>query len=117
MLHLAKRSRSAEPKEVGFSRSHESLRSGPPAGGVWESASKWLDQGVFILLLALIFIAVIPYGSVDAWWESLFEVSVFALTALWLVEVVVRRRWEVQRLFLLLPLILITAYAFLQIVH
>jgi len=73
-----------------------------------------LDKIVFWGLLALIAIAVVPYGTVDAWWEAVFECAVFALTALWIFEVLLRGTWKVRRLFILLPVILITVFAFAQ---
>ena len=88
--------------------------SGPPAHDSFEAIAGVLDKISFVCLLGVIYLAVIPYGSVDAWWESLFECAVFALTGLWLIQVMFRRQWRVDSLFLLVPVALITAYAFLQ---
>src|ERR1700704_4969385 len=84
--------------------------------GLLERSGKVLEKVVFISLLGLIVIAVVPYGTVDAWWEALFECAVFTLTALWIFEVLLRGCWQVKVLFILLPLIVITAYAFAQTV-
>ena len=73
-----------------------------------------LDRVVFVCLLGLIVLTAIPYGTVDAWWEALFECAVFAITAIWIFEVLLRGDWQIRRLFILLPLILITAFAFAQ---
>ena len=73
-----------------------------------------LDKIVFFCLLGLIVLTVIPYGTVDAWWEAVFECGVFAITAIWIFEVLLTGDWQVRRLFILLPLIFITVFAFAQ---
>jgi O-antigen ligase len=75
-----------------------------------------LNKILFCGLLAVIPIAVIPYGTVDAWWEAVFECSVFALTALWAIEVLLTRNWYLRGFSILLPVTLLTVYAFLQTV-
>src|ERR1700752_1550660 len=72
---------------------------------------------IFVCLLAVLVITPIPYGTTEAWWESLFECAVFALTAVWLIEVLLRGNWEIKKLWLLLPLAIITIYAFAQMVQ
>jgi O-antigen ligase len=69
---------------------------------------------VFGGLLGVIVVAVIPYGTVDAWWEALFECLVFSLTALWIFEVLFRGSWQIRRLTVLLPMVLLTLYIYLQ---
>ena len=76
-----------------------------------------LNKIVFVLLLSVLAVTVIPYGTVDMWWEAVFECLVFGITALWLLEVVLRGSWDIRGLSLLIPLVLISGYAFLQIVH
>lgn len=78
---------------------------------------KLLDSIVFVCLLGLTILSVIPYGLVDAWWEAAFECAVFAITAIWIFELVFLGVPRVRNLFILLPLILITAYAFAQTVE
>ncbi len=82
-----------------------------------ERSAMLLDRIVFGCLLGLIVLTAIPYGSVDAWWEAVFECAVFALTAIWIFEVLFRGSWQVRQLSILLPLILITAFAFAQTVE
>lgn len=82
-----------------------------------ERGARHLDRIIFGCLLALIVIVVIPYGSVDAWWEAVFECAIFALTALWILESLLRDDWQVRKLFIVLPAILITVYAFVQAVE
>jgi O-antigen ligase len=73
-----------------------------------------IDVVVFIGLLALMAQTVIFYGTVDEWWEATFECSVFLLTALWFIEVIFRGSWKLERVYVLFPLALITAYMFIQ---
>jgi O-antigen ligase len=79
--------------------------------------AKIIDKVLFVCLLAVIVLTAIPYGTVDAWWEAVFESIVFALTAVWIFEVLLVGNWQVKRLGVLLPLILITAFAFFQAVE
>src|SRR5437588_1980495 len=84
------------------------------AFGLIERSARVLDSIVFTGLLGLMVLTIIPYGTVDAWWEAVFECAVFAMTAIWLLEVLFRGTWEVRSLFILLPLVLIMAFAFAQ---
>jgi len=85
-----------------------------PRSAFARSAAVFLDRIVFFSLLALVALVMVPYGTVDRWWQAIFENAVFALTALWIVESLVRRSWETSRILVLGPMILMTAYAFLQ---
>jgi len=79
--------------------------------------AKIISAGVFGCLLFVTVFTALPYGTVDPWWEAVFECSVFVLTALWVLEVVLRGSWQVRGLFILVPLFLITAYAFAQTIE
>lgn len=92
-------------------------RSGPPTRRHLQRFAQLFDGIVFCCLLGLIVLAAIPYGTVDIWWEAVFECAVFAITALWIFEVALRGDWGVRRLPILLPLIVITVYAFAQTVE
>ena len=63
---------------------------------------------------ALIPLAAIPYGTVQPQWEAAFECSVFALVALSIIEGLVSGVWHVSGSSLLLPLLAIIVFAFLQ---
>ncbi|HEX8920772.1 MAG TPA: O-antigen ligase family protein [Pyrinomonadaceae bacterium] len=74
-----------------------------------------LERGIFFSTLLLIVLAAIPYGSIEFWWASFFEIGVFALTALWSVEAFLgdgfhRRRWD----RLLIPCVALTLFSLLQ---
>jgi O-antigen ligase len=77
-------------------------------------AGNFVDSVVFILLLALIVATNVMYGTVDAWWEAAFECALFGIAALWIVETLVRGEWRIRKVSVLLPLVLLVAFAFLQ---
>lgn len=76
--------------------------------------TKLLDRTVFVGLLVLIVTTAIPYGTVDPWWDALFECMVFTLGALWIVEGLFSGTWRTNKLLVVVPLVLITGYVFLQ---
>jgi O-antigen ligase len=76
-----------------------------------------LDKVVFVSLLALIVTTAIPYGTVDPWWEALFECAVFGSTALWILEGLLSGDWRLNRFLPIVPLIILTVYSFLQTVQ
>lgn len=76
--------------------------------------ARLLSKVIFGGLLATITFTAIPYGTVEAWWESLFEVLIFLLTALWIIEGGLRGSWFVREHRLLLPLVALVVFAFLQ---
>jgi O-antigen ligase len=73
-----------------------------------------LDRAIFILLLALLFIVAVPYGSVDPWWEGVFEACIFALGALWMIEGMLGSAWLVAEHRLLIPLIALVLFTVAQ---
>ncbi len=88
-----------------------------PQLGFTKRLANLLGQIIFVGLLALIVFTAIPYGTVDAWFESVFECAVFALTAIWIFESLLRGSWQVKKTLILLPMMVLTAYAFLQTVQ
>jgi len=92
-----------------------SLQSSPPSTPPqFPRLCRVLETIVFAGLLVVIVLVAIPYGTVDMWWEALFECMVFVLTALWIVTVLLRGDWQANRLLMALPMIIITAYVFAQ---
>lgn len=73
-----------------------------------------LGQIVFVGLLIVMTVAVIPYGTVDAWWQAVFECGIWLLMAIWIVNISLWGGFGFRKLFVLLPLIFITLYAFAQ---
>lgn len=77
-------------------------------------ASRIIGRGIFYSILPLIVLVSVPYGTVEPWWEALFECIIFALGALWLVEGMLSREWVAKEHRLFLPILLIALYVFLQ---
>ncbi|HMG74655.1 MAG TPA: O-antigen ligase family protein [Pyrinomonadaceae bacterium] len=90
------------------------LQAAPP---IAMRVARVFDASIFIFLLGIMVFAAVPYGTVEPWWEGVFECAIFAVTALWIIEGLLRGSWEIRKLFVVLPLILITAFAFAQAVE
>jgi O-antigen ligase len=76
--------------------------------------SSILGRVIFYALLLLIALVAIPYGTVEPWWEALFECVVFALGALWAVDGLLKRSLLTKAQIVFLPLLLLALYAFVQ---
>jgi O-antigen ligase len=79
-----------------------------------EQIGRLLEATIFYGLLILIALVAVPYGTVDPWWESIFEAAIFGLTILWLVEGSIRGTWWGREHRLLIPLFTLVAFAFVQ---
>lgn len=73
-----------------------------------------LEGAIFYVLLSLVALAAIPYGTVHEWWDSLLQCVVFALAALWAVEGLPAGKWFVREHLLLAPLVPLLGFVFLQ---
>jgi O-antigen ligase len=62
-----------------------------------EKIARLFEGVIFAGSLALIALTAIPYGSVEFWWTSLFEVAVFSLGVLWAIEALLRNTYEARR--------------------
>jgi hypothetical protein len=60
--------------------------------------ARLLDGFIFAGLLVLIVIVAIPYGTVDAWWEAIFECAIWLFTALWILRVALQGDSQIRRL-------------------
>jgi putative inorganic carbon (HCO3(-)) transporter len=76
--------------------------------------ARWLDSVIFAALLALIPLVAIPYGSIQPWWEAVFECAVFSLGALWVVDGLFSGGPRINGHRLFVPLIALIAFAFVQ---
>src|SRR5258706_15585881 len=86
----------------------DSALTGPATNGILS----WI---VFIALLALIVLTPIPYGSVERWWIGAFDVAVFALATLWLIDIARSKNFLTgAQLWMLAPVLGFALYAFLQ---
>jgi O-antigen ligase len=99
---------------AGIRRSPQQSDKQAKEDGLTVLMAEWLNKIVFVSLLALIVITIIPYGTVDAWWQAVFECIVFFLTGAWVIAALLRGSWQIKKAWILLPLILLAAYAFCQ---
>ena len=80
-----------------------------------ERAVRFLDRTIFSVLLAVISLTAILSGTTDEpWWEAVVEYAVFALMLLWTVEGLLSGSWLVREHRLLVPLLVLTVFAFVQ---
>ena len=88
---------------------------GPRVGqSLLDCVSHLLDRAIFVTLLAVIAAASIPYGTVHPWWEALFECTLFALAALWIIDGLNSGTWSVREHRILLPLVALIGFALIQ---
>ena len=73
-----------------------------------------LDKLVFGALVALIVLTPIPYGTVEPWWKAAFVCAVFAICILALIESLIIGKIEIRGRSVLLPMLTLSALAFLQ---
>jgi putative inorganic carbon (HCO3(-)) transporter len=77
-------------------------------------ASQVLGTIVFVLLLVLIVLTAIPYGTAEAWWKAFFVCAVFALTILWLIEGLLSGSWITDCWSLVLPIATLSLLSIVQ---
>src|SRR2546426_8581006 len=73
-----------------------------------------IDPVVFYSLLALIALAAIPYGTVEPWWNALFQCLIFALAGLCVIERLFRGGTKRQNYRLFLPAAALIVFALVQ---
>jgi len=73
-----------------------------------------LSKAVFAALVALMVIAAIPYGTVEPWWKAAFVGAVLAICIVAIIETLVARANRVEGSTVLLPMLALSALAFLQ---
>jgi O-antigen ligase len=64
--------------------------------------------------VGLIVLTPIPYGTVEPWWKAAFVCTVFAICILALIENLITPNTEIRGGAVLLPMLALTAFAFLQ---
>lgn len=62
-----------------------------------QAAAQLLERIIFVGCLIVIAFTAIPYGSVEFWWTSAFQIAVFALVALWALQALLSGSFESQR--------------------
>ncbi len=75
--------------------------------------ARFLDQVIYVALLVAICLTAVPYGTVQAWWISIFECAIFLIAALSVVEALVAGRWSLQ-LSLWSPLLVLCLFGAIQ---
>jgi O-antigen ligase len=73
-----------------------------------------LSKIIFALLVCVVVITPLPYGTVEAWWKALFICSVLAICILAIIDTASRASIGVNPWSLLLPLLALTTLAFVQ---
>lgn len=88
--------------------------SGARRGGFAFKLSRVLSGVVFYSVLALILLVAAPYGTVQPWWEALFQCLIFALSVLWVSAGLLGGVWLRRQHRIFLPLLFLALYAFIQ---
>ena len=73
-----------------------------------------LNKLIFSALVVLIVVVPIPYGTVEPWWKAAFVCAVFAICILALIENLFRSNAEIAGKGIVLPMLALSALAFLQ---
>jgi putative inorganic carbon (hco3(-)) transporter len=73
-----------------------------------------LSKIIFFALLALIALVAVPYGTVEPWWQALFECAVFGLVALCLIEGFLTGSYGFASYRIFLPLVALAIFGLLQ---
>ena len=73
-----------------------------------------LSKVVFGLLVCLVLITPIPYGTVEPWWKAAFICAVFGVCILAVVEIAISNSIRFNSWPVLLPLLALAALAFVQ---
>ena len=73
-----------------------------------------LNKAIFGLLLALLVIAPIPYGTVEPWWKAAFVCAVFGICIIAIIESLIRGSNNLGGKSVLLPMLVLSALAYLQ---
>ncbi len=73
-----------------------------------------LNRTIFAALLAVIALVAVPYGTVEPWWQALFECAVFVLAALWLIDGFMSTSHSFSAYRIFLPLVALALFGLLQ---
>lgn len=72
------------------------------------------SKTVFALLVCVVVITPLPYGTVEAWWKAIFICAVFAVSIISILEIVITNSLRKNSLLVLLPLLALTTLAYVQ---
>jgi O-antigen ligase len=76
--------------------------------------SQLLGNVIFYALLAVLSLTAIPYGTVEPWWQAIFECAIFTLSLLWVIEAMFSGTWLVRQHRLLIPLVALVVFTLIQ---
>lgn len=76
-----------------------------------------LDKVIFAALVGLLVLTAIPYGTFDPWWKAAFICGVFGICILAVIEAAISGSSFVGPRSILLPLLALAAFAFLQTIN
>lgn len=69
---------------------------------------------IFAALVFLVPLTVFPYGSFEPWWKAAFVCALFGICILAIVDGVIRANTEVGPVSIILPMLALATFAFLQ---
>jgi O-antigen ligase len=69
---------------------------------------------LFGLLVAMIIVTAIPYGTVEPWWKAAFVCGIFGICILAIIEVLISGDARLHGASVLLPLLVLSGLAYLQ---
>jgi putative inorganic carbon (HCO3(-)) transporter len=96
------------------SRSLRDESSAPPRAETPGKLPAFAEPFVFYSLVVTIALVAIPYGTVEPWWEAVFECAVFALGLLWIIHGLFNGAWIQGSVRVFYPMIALVALALVQ---
>jgi O-antigen ligase len=94
----------------------EALARSIPAKPLRERLGSVIDRTIFFSLLVLVAGTAVPYGTVEPWWKAVFEVAVFFLACLWIIESLVTGSPWMTEWKLIAPLLGLFLFGIIQTV-
>jgi len=76
--------------------------------------ARLIESAIFFVLLTIIALVAVPYGTNQPWSKALFDCGVLALTGSWIVEGLLSGSWSRPAHRLLVPGFALVLYVFLQ---
>ena len=73
-----------------------------------------LSKIVFAALVCVVLVTPVPYGTIEPWWKAVFICAVFAISVLSVIEIVIRSSVGFDPRSPVVPLLALTALAYLQ---
>lgn len=75
-----------------------------------------LNKIIFYLLLALLVITPLPYGTVDMWSTGIWELLILGLTLLWGIQALVQKKFEIVVSPIVWPMLGLVTIAIIQLI-